>query len=215
MLVDLLGTQGAVRILAELRRLDGQASAAKVHQRTALPDLPWARAVEWLAKQGLVQKTGGGAPGLALTPVGTQALDLVESVHKLVHDVSSAPAQAADAELEAMLGLAKPKPVPASKPAPARAEPATPKRSPKPTPPREKRPEKARAVAAAQKLSHELEDLLIQAQKSQPAPEGMAKCPLCGAVVAPTKTKKVRTHDNPLTGKRCEASNRPFAEFAA
>lgn len=63
-------------------------------------------------------------------------------------------------------------------------------------------------------LSKELAELMREQQLAEKPPEGMAKCPLCGAIVQPTKTKKVRTHDDPLKGARCEASNRPWAEFA-
>lgn len=74
----------------------------------------------------------------------------------------------------------------------------------------------APAVDAAQlpDLSRELEGLMLDEQKRAKAPEGMVKCPLCGLVIQPTRTKKVRTHDNPVKGSRCEASNRPWAEFA-
>jgi len=63
-------------------------------------------------------------------------------------------------------------------------------------------------------LSKELHALLAEQQRTQKVPDGMAQCPLCGTIVAPTKTKKVRTHDDPLKGARCAASNRPLAEFA-
>lgn len=64
----------------------------------------------------------------------------------------------------------------------------------------------ARHTKPVPKLSRELMDLLAEAQRDAPAPKGMTKCPRCGVAVAPMKIKKVRTHDNPLTGARCEAS---------
>jgi hypothetical protein len=62
-------------------------------------------------------------------------------------------------------------------------------------------------------LSQELEGLLADEQKRQKAPEGMVKCPACGLPIAPTRNKKVRTHDNPVKGARCEASNKPWTDF--
>jgi hypothetical protein len=78
-----------------------------------------------------------------------------------------------------------------------------------------RKPAAARAVPkkAIPGMSRELEDLMLREQKEQKAPEGMAKCPLCGIIIAPTRNKKVRTHDNPVKGARCEASNQPWAGF--
>lgn len=67
----------------------------------------------------------------------------------------------------------------------------------------------ARHTKPVPKLSRELMDLMAQAQQDAPAPKGMTKCPRCGVAVVPMKIKKVRTHDNPLTGARCEASGQP------
>jgi hypothetical protein len=94
---------------------------------------------------------------------------------------------------------------PASKPAPRTLT----RPAPKPRPPARK----AVAPQAIPSLSHELEDLMLQAQRGQPVPKGMAQCPLCGVIVAPMRAKKVRTHDNPVTGSRCPASGKPFAGF--
>lgn len=100
------------------------------------------------------------------------------------------------------------KPVPA-KPKPVRivvqgeaAAPAKPRVAPE-------RPERkigARHTKPVPKLSRELLDLLAQEQRDQPAPAGKTKCPRCGLAVVAMKVRKVRTHDNPLTGARCEAS---------
>lgn len=62
-------------------------------------------------------------------------------------------------------------------------------------------------------LSQELGALLADEQKRQKAPEGMVKCPTCGLALQPTRNKRVRTHDDPLKGSRCEASNRPWSDF--
>lgn len=88
--------------------------------------------------------------------------------------------------------------------------------APPPHAPKAKTPATAPAVPkkAIPGLSRDLAALLREQQLAQKAPEGMAKCPLCGAIVEPTRTKKVRTHDDPLTGARCEASNRPFLDIA-
>jgi hypothetical protein len=103
------------------------------------------------------------------------------------------------------LDLAQP-PEPASKPRTLVAPPSPPK------------PAKPKAPAVPRKaipgMSKDLAALMREQQFAQEAPAGMVKCPLCGAPVEPTKTKKVRTHDDPLKGARCEASNRPVAEFA-
>jgi hypothetical protein len=64
----------------------------------------------------------------------------------------------------------------------------------------------SKSVAA---LSEDLGKVLRDEQMRQAAPEGMEKCPLCGAIVEATRTKKVRTHDDPLTGMRCEGSGKP------
>ena len=60
------------------------------------------------------------------------------------------------------------------------------------------------------RLSEELEKLMLDEQMRQRVPKGMAKCPACGAIIAPTRNKKVRTHDNPVGGRRCEASGQPM-----
>lgn len=90
--------------------------------------------------------------------------------------------------------------------------------APPPPPPKPAATAKAAAPAASKKavpgLSKDLAELLREQQLAEKAPEGMAKCPLCGAIIAPTRTKKVRTHDDPLKGARCAASNRPWADFA-
>lgn len=79
----------------------------------------------------------------------------------------------------------------------------------------ERAPPKTKAVPkkAIPRMSKELGELLLKEQKAQKAPEGMVKCPLCGVAIAPTRNKKVRTHDDPLKGSRCEASNLPWAGF--
>ena len=70
-------------------------------------------------------------------------------------------------------------------------------------------PPKVGPSKAVARLSQDLERLLADAQLKQKAPKGMAKCPLCGAILEPTRNKKVRTHDNPVKGARCEASGQP------
>lgn len=83
--------------------------------------------------------------------------------------------------------------------------PAEPERKGKPTPPQPK---------AVPGLSKALEDLLQEEQLRQAAPAGMVKCPQCGLPLAPTRNRKVRTHDNPLTGARCPASGTPWPSAA-
>ena len=61
------------------------------------------------------------------------------------------------------------------------------------------------------RLSEELERMMLEEQLRQKAPKGKAKCPLCGAILEPTRNKRVRTHDNPVGGRRCEASGQPLA----
>jgi hypothetical protein len=79
--------------------------------------------------------------------------------------------------------------------------PAEPARKPKPVPPK-----------AIPGLSRELEDMMLDAQRKEKAPAGMVKCPLCGLILEPMRGKKVRTHDNPVKGVRCEASGKPMAD---
>jgi len=74
---------------------------------------------------------------------------------------------------------------------------------------RRKRPSRSRVAA----LSHKLQDLLREAQMRQKVPAGMAQCPLCGLLVQPMRIAKLRTHDDPLSGTRCAASGRLWAEF--
>jgi hypothetical protein len=106
----------------------------------------------------------------------------------------------------------RPKPAPAAKPAPA------PRPGKPPAPPARKRaaPAPPRPAVASEKLpglSQELGALMAEEQKRRKAPEGMVKCPACGLALQPTRNKRVRTHDDPLKGTRCEASNRPWAGF--
>lgn len=61
------------------------------------------------------------------------------------------------------------------------------------------------------RLSEELERMMLAEQLKQKAPKGKTKCPLCGAILEPTRNKRVRTHDNPVGGARCEASKQPLA----
>ncbi|MEK6975813.1 MAG: hypothetical protein AABY18_05675 [Candidatus Thermoplasmatota archaeon] len=65
------------------------------------------------------------------------------------------------------------------------------------------------------RLSEELEALLAVDQLRRKAPKGMAKCPLCGVILVPTRNRRVRTHDNPVKGARCDASKQPLADFPA
>ena len=62
------------------------------------------------------------------------------------------------------------------------------------------------------RLSEELERMVRQEQLKQKAPKGKAKCPLCGAILEPTRNRRVRTHDDPVGGARCEASRQPLAQ---
>jgi len=63
-------------------------------------------------------------------------------------------------------------------------------------------------------LSRQLQDLLMEDQRKARAPRGMAKCPLCGAIIEPTKTKRIRVHESsPYTHERCPASGRAWKEF--
>jgi hypothetical protein len=61
------------------------------------------------------------------------------------------------------------------------------------------------------RLSEELERLLRDEQLRQKAPKGKAKCPTCGAILEPTRNRRVRTHDDPVGGRRCDASGQPVA----
>jgi hypothetical protein len=74
-------------------------------------------------------------------------------------------------------------------------------------PERKAKPPQPKAVPG---LSKALEGLLQEDQMRQAAPAGMVKCPLCGLPLAPTRNRKVRTHENPLTGARCPASGTPW-----
>lgn len=65
------------------------------------------------------------------------------------------------------------------------------------------------------RLSEQLESLMREEQRRQKAPKGKVKCPLCGAILLPTRTKRVRTHDDPVGGARCEASKRPVDDVQA
>lgn len=69
----------------------------------------------------------------------------------------------------------------------------------------------ARHTKPVPKLSRELMDLMTQAQLDEPAPAGKTKCPRCGVILEPMKVRKVRTHDDPLKGARCEASGQKLA----
>lgn len=77
---------------------------------------------------------------------------------------------------------------------------------PRVVPERPSRRPGARHTKQVPSLSREILDLLAQEQRDRPAPKGMAKCPLCGAIIAPTKNRRVRTHDDPVKGERCVAS---------
>lgn len=103
--------------------------------------------------------------------------------------------------VRAVAAPAKPKPVRVvvTQDAAAEAKPRT-------APERPDRKAGARHNKPVPKLSRELLDLLAQEQRDQKAPAGKTKCPRCGVILAPMKIRKVRTHDNPLSGTRCEAS---------
>jgi hypothetical protein len=110
---------------------------------------------------------------------------------------------------------AKPAAPPRSPPAAAPERPARPPRVRVPVvkapaePERRPRPPQPKAVPG---LSRALEDLLQEEQMRQEAPAGMVKCPLCGLPLAPTRNRKVRTHDNPVRGERCPASGTPWPQ---
>lgn len=63
-------------------------------------------------------------------------------------------------------------------------------------------------------LSHKLEDLLLEDQRRARAPSGMAKCPACGTIIAPTRNRRIRVHmSNPFTRERCEASKMKWSDY--
>ena len=63
-------------------------------------------------------------------------------------------------------------------------------------------------------LSEAILESLLASQKKAPAPQGLLKCPRCGAAVEPTKNGRIRTHDaDPYERLRCPASGRPWKEF--
>lgn len=82
---------------------------------------------------------------------------------------------------------------------------------PRAVPERPARAAGARHTKPVPKLSRQLMDLMAQAQRDEPAPAGKAKCPKCGVILTPMKVRKVRTHDDPLKGARCEASGQKLA----
>jgi hypothetical protein len=96
--------------------------------------------------------------------------------------------------------------------APSARKPSKPAGAAKPAAAKPRRP--AVAPEKLPGLSQELGALLADEQKRQKAPEGMVKCPACGLPLQPTRNKRVRTHDDPLKAARCEASNRPWVDFA-
>ncbi len=102
---------------------------------------------------------------------------------------------------------------PKPKPAPVRVvvkdDETAAEQRPRTAPERPDRKAGARHTKPVPKLSRELMDLMKQTQLDQPAPPGKAKCPRCGAIVEPMKVRKVRTHDDPLTGQRCIGSGQP------
>lgn len=103
----------------------------------------------------------------------------------------------------------KPKPGPARKSKPVRIAvkgDAAREVPPRVVPERPPRRPGARHTKPVPKLSRELMDLMAQAQLDQAAPPGKTKCPRCGVILEPMKVRKVRTHDDPLKGARCEAS---------
>lgn len=105
-----------------------------------------------------------------------------------------------------------PKPVPAAKAAPpgAAKRPKVTLRVPKDPPKPAPRVGPSKSVAH---LSQDLERILAEAQKAQAAPPGKEKCPLCGAILDPMRGNRVRTHDDPVKGARCAASQRPRGDY--
>ena len=76
---------------------------------------------------------------------------------------------------------------------------------------RDAEPAKVGPSKAVARLSEDLERLLVEAQMKEKAPPGKVKCPACGLALEPTRNKRVRTHDDPVGGARCEASKQPLA----
>jgi hypothetical protein len=68
--------------------------------------------------------------------------------------------------------------------------------------------------AEVARLSEGLHDLLLEDERKARAPRGMAKCPACGAIIEPTKNKRIRTHESdPLLHERCAASGKAWKEY--
>jgi hypothetical protein len=87
---------------------------------------------------------------------------------------------------------------------------------PPPGPPQVPPPQEPPKVGPSKevvKLSEDLERLLKEDQLKAKVPAGMDKCPQCGTAIAPMRAAKVRTHDDALTGRRCDASQRPWSDF--
>lgn len=83
-------------------------------------------------------------------------------------------------------------------------------------PPAKKRARKRMVTRAdVDRLSGQLEDMLLLSQKRAPPPAGMIKCPAgCGADILPTKNGRVRVHDAPLSRERCQGSGKPVSSFS-
>lgn len=78
--------------------------------------------------------------------------------------------------------------------------------------PRAERPQAEREKIAL--LSEKLHETLLEDQRKAKARKGMAKCPACGAIVAPTKNKRIRKHESdPYEHEVCEASGKSWKEY--
>ena len=162
----------------------------------------------------LVEATDG-ADGWEVRRPGRIGFDRFDAVPPPGADWVEAREPKRAPRLPASAPAAKPS---AAAPAPVQGAGTKPRTMTRPPPPKGKaHPAEPKALPrkAVPNLSQELEDLLLKEQRSQAVPAGKVQCPLCGVILDPMRAKKVRTHDNPVTGTRCAASGRPWAEFGA
>lgn len=109
MVLDLLKTAHAARVLGSLARLDGRARFSILRNAAGIGDQQLTRALRFLNANGFVAghvMAQGDPPPMeyVLTRLGREGLDILHAWQSVVRARSGAAARMADEELEAIVG---------------------------------------------------------------------------------------------------------------
>lgn len=108
MLLELIKTAHAARVLSALDAAGGKSRFTPLREAAGIGDQQLTRALRFLNSRGFISgrllPEGERAPmEYRVTRLGKEALEILEAWHGLVHEMPGAAARAADQELESIV----------------------------------------------------------------------------------------------------------------